>query len=189
MTGDSDAGVIERSLKEPEHFEVVFERHFATIHRYLRRRVGAEIAQELAAETFLQAFRGRRRFAAAEASALPWLYGIAANLLRMNRRTEERRLRAYSRAAELGTDSATWEVDARLDAAALEPALGQALAALSPMLREVLLLHAWAELSHEEIAQALGLSPAAVRTRLHRARSQVGERLGLPELHERRARA
>jgi RNA polymerase sigma-70 factor (ECF subfamily) len=57
--------------------------------------------------------------------------------------------------------------------------LAEALAALSPPLREVLLLHAWGELSHTEIGSALGLSSAAVRTRLHRARSQVAHRLDI----------
>lgn len=190
---NTDARAIARSLTEPERFELVFDRHFATIHRYLRRRVGAELAQELAAETFLQAFRVRRRFAGGDGvdSALPWLYGIAANLLRMNLRAEERRLRAYSRVARLEPGRAaleTRDVEARIDAAALAPELADALANLSPLLREVLLLHAWAELSHEEIGEALGLSPAAVRTRLHRARAQVAKRLGLPEQSERRTR-
>jgi DNA-directed RNA polymerase specialized sigma24 family protein len=58
-TGETDAAVIARSIKEPEQFEAVFERHLATVHRYLRRRVGGELAQELAAETFVQAFRAR----------------------------------------------------------------------------------------------------------------------------------
>jgi RNA polymerase sigma-70 factor (ECF subfamily) len=97
---ETDALAISRSLSDPESFELVFDRHFAIIHRYLRRRVGDELAEELAAETFLQAFSARRRFVAGgRDSALPWLYGIAANLLRMNQRAEERRLRAYARAA------------------------------------------------------------------------------------------
>jgi RNA polymerase sigma factor (sigma-70 family) len=193
MRANTDALAISRSLDDPERFEVVFDRHFATIHRYLRRRVGAELAQELAAETFLQAFRGRWRFGAAGGeSALPWLYGIAANLLRMNHRAEERRLRAYARAAGEPGDQppAGAGVEDRLDAAARGPELAAALAALSPASREVLLLHAWGELSHEEIAQALQLTPAAVRTRLHRARSQVRERLGeVSELAGERRRA
>jgi RNA polymerase sigma factor (sigma-70 family) len=177
---ETDALAISRSLTDPESFEVVFDRHFVSIHRYLRRRVGSELAQELAAETFLQAFRGRRRFSARADSALPWLYGIAANLIRMNQRAEERRLRAYARAAGERDEQppAGGEVEDRLDATARGPALVAALAALSPVSREVLLLHAWCELSHEEIAEALRLSPAAVRTRLHRARAQVGEMLG-----------
>ena len=68
--------------------------------------------------------------------------------------------------------------DARIDAAALAPALSEALATLPSGQREVLLLHAWAGLSPAEIATALGLSPASVRKRLHRARAHVGGRVG-----------
>jgi RNA polymerase sigma-70 factor (ECF subfamily) len=175
MSTETDASAIERSLNEPECFEVVFDRHFASLLRYLCRRVGGELAKELAAETFERAFRARDSFEASEVSALPWLYGIAGNLVRMHHRREERRLRAYARAAELGSERVP--DDLPLGGATLAPILAEALAALSPPLREVLLLHAWGELSHEEIATALGLSIAAVRTRLHRARSQVARRL------------
>src|SRR5213082_17865 len=96
---ETDATAISRSFTDPASFEVVFDRHYTPVYRYLRRRVGDELAQELAAETFLQAFRARGRFAAGGDSALPWLYGIAANLIRMNQRAEERRLRAYARMA------------------------------------------------------------------------------------------
>jgi RNA polymerase sigma factor (sigma-70 family) len=103
------------------------------------------------------------RFTGDEASVLAWLYGIAANLVLMNHRTEERRLRAYARAVSgLSAYEPAIAVQDRLDAEALGPPL--ALAGLSPALREVLVLHAWAELSHEDIAEALGCSSAAVRT-------------------------
>lgn len=92
----------------------------------------------------------------------------------MHHRTEERRLRAYARAAaDLGAYEPASAVEDRLDAEALGPALALALADLSRALREVLVLHAWAEHSHEEIAEALGCSSAAVRTRLSRPRSRL----------------
>jgi RNA polymerase sigma factor (sigma-70 family) len=179
MSAESDASVLARSIDQPDCFAVLFDRHFAEVHRYLRRRLGDEPAAELTAETFLQAFRSRQRFAGGEASVRAWLFGIAANLVRMNHRTEERRLRAYARAAVgvSGYEPAI-AVEDRLDAEALGPALALALAELSPALREALVLHAWAELSHEEIAEALGCSKAAVRTRLSRARSRLAAGLG-----------
>jgi RNA polymerase sigma factor (sigma-70 family) len=174
----SDREVIASSRERPECFEAVFDRHGGTIYRYLRRRVGAALAEELTAETFARAFRARRRFDRRGESALPWLYGIAANLLRMHRRREERRLRAYARAAERGFEpSPSADSDHRLDAGALRPALAGALAGLPQAQREVLLLHAWAELSNEEIAIALSISASTVRSRLHRARVHVAERL------------
>ena len=174
----SDREVIVSSFERPECFEVVFERHATAIYRYLRRRVGGTLAEELTAETFARALRARRRFDRRGESALPWLFGIAANLLRMHRRAEERRLRAYARAADRGlTPSPSSDSDHRLDAGALRPALAAALADLPDAQREVLLLHAWADLSHEEIAAALGISAGTVRSRLHRARAHVAERL------------
>jgi DNA-directed RNA polymerase specialized sigma24 family protein len=89
LSSEPDAHVLRRSIDEPDCFAVLFDRHFAQLHRYLRRRLG----DELAAETFLQAFRSRRRFTGGDASVLAWFYGIAANLVRMNYRAEERRLR------------------------------------------------------------------------------------------------
>jgi RNA polymerase sigma factor (sigma-70 family) len=174
----SDRDVIFSSRERPECFEAVFDRHATAIYRYLRRRVGAALAEELVAETFARAFRARRRFDHRRESALPWLYGIAANLLRMHRRAEERRLRAYARAAERGVEPPlSADSDHRLDAAALRPALAEALASLPYGQREVLLLHAWADLSHEAIAAALDISAGTVRSRLHRARVHVAERL------------
>jgi RNA polymerase sigma factor (sigma-70 family) len=174
----SDRDVVSSSLEQPERFEAVFERHATAIYRYLRRRVGAALAEELTAETFARAFRARRRFDHRGESALPWLYGIATNLVRMHRRAEERRLRAYARAADRGLElSPSADADYRLDALPLRRALAEALAVLPHAQREVLLLHAWADLSHEEIAAALDISAGAVRSRLHRARVHVAERL------------
>jgi RNA polymerase sigma factor (sigma-70 family) len=180
MSSESDASVLSRSIDQPDCFGVLFDRHFGHVYRYLRRRLGDELAAELAAETFLQAFRSRRRFSGGEASVRAWLFGIAANLVRMNHRSEERRLRAYARAAAgVSAFEPAIAVEDRLDAEALGPALALALADLSPALREVLVLHAWAELSHEEIAEALGCSSAAVRTRLSRARSRLAAGVGV----------
>lgn len=108
----------------------------------------------------------------------PWLFGIAANLLRRHRRAEERRLRAYARAAMAPGDASAFDgVDERLDAAAATVALAHALASLGPGERDVLLLHAWADLSYEQIAGALAIPVGTVRSRLHRARGVASELL------------
>jgi RNA polymerase sigma-70 factor (ECF subfamily) len=183
MDQRADCELIGGSIADPALFEVVFARHFGPVHRYLRRRVGEELAGELASETFLRAFRARASLDTDRRSALPWLYAIAANLMLMHHRTEERRLRAYARAANdrsenwLASGPQADQIDARLDAIALRPALADALAELTVPLREVLLLHAWAGLSNEEVADALGCSVGAVRTRLSRARDQVERQL------------
>src|SRR5579871_2046862 len=93
---DDDASAIARSLRDPEEFAVIFERHFDEIHRYLRRRHPQE-ADELAAEVLAAAFDARGRYRAMGDSARPWLYGIASNLLAKRRRGERRALRAHAR--------------------------------------------------------------------------------------------
>jgi RNA polymerase sigma-70 factor (ECF subfamily) len=168
----TDAEAIRRSLEQPEAFVAVFERHHGAVHRHLRRVVGEGLADELAAEAFARAFRARARFEPHHDSARPWLFGIAANLLREHRRAEVRRLRALERLAGAAPREAAPE------AASLDPALAAALRRLAPRDREALLLHAWAELSYEEVAEALGVPVGTVRSRLHRARRLLREDLG-----------
>lgn len=178
MHGDRpDSAVIAASLVDPAAFGAIFDRHYAHINRYLARRVGPALADELAAETFVIAFRSRGRYDRSAADARPWLFGIAANLARRHWRTERRRLRAYARSGidPVGDESA--EVDSRLDAAAAGPQLAAALASLSGRDREVLLLFAWADLSYEEISAALAIPVGTVRSRLSRARARIRELL------------
>lgn len=77
LTGD--ASVIAESLERPDVFGELFRRHAANIHRYAARRLGDTSADDITAETFLIAFRKRAGYDLARPSALPWLYGIAAN--------------------------------------------------------------------------------------------------------------
>jgi DNA-directed RNA polymerase specialized sigma24 family protein len=77
MSSEPDASVLSRSIDQPECFAVLFDRHFARVYGYLRRRLGDELATELAAETFLRAFRSRRRFSGGDASVLAWLVALA----------------------------------------------------------------------------------------------------------------
>ena len=94
----TDAAVIEQSWAEPERFEAIFRRYFGRIHQYLAARVGARIADDLAAEVFTIAFAQRQRYDLARECARPWLYGIATNLAGTYRRQEQRRYRALARA-------------------------------------------------------------------------------------------
>jgi RNA polymerase sigma-70 factor (ECF subfamily) len=104
--------------------------------------------------------------------ARPWLYGIASNLIARHRRAELRQYRALARADRpLAVDGDG--VDGRLDAQAQRGALAAALLAVADRDREVLLLVAWAQLTCEEAAQALGIPAGTARSRLHRARRKT----------------
>jgi DNA-directed RNA polymerase specialized sigma24 family protein len=79
VNSPSDAEVIGRSRDEPEAFGLIYDRHAATVLRFLGRRVGAEVAEGLVGELFRIAFERRKTFDASRATALPWLYGIGSD--------------------------------------------------------------------------------------------------------------
>lgn len=170
----SDATLIAASARRPEWFAVVFDRHFAAIHRYLARRAGGQIADDLASQCFTIAFERRATFNATASDARPWLYGIATNLLRDHWRAEQRLTGTVIR---LGNDRAGAVQPDPADRADADPELGRALRSLESSQRDVLLLYAWAELSYDEIALALDVQVGTVRSRLSRARARIREQL------------
>jgi RNA polymerase sigma-70 factor (ECF subfamily) len=174
-----DASLIEQSRHEPEAFAGLYDRHAAPIHRYVARRLGGQAADDLVAETFLAAFRQRTRYDLGRPDARPWLYGIAGNLIGKHRRSEIRMLRALARTGvDPVVESHTERSDAKVSAAAASRPLAEALAGISARDRDVLLLVAWADLTYEQVAEALGIPIGTVRSRLSRARRNVREALG-----------
>ncbi|GAA3639172.1 RNA polymerase sigma factor [Streptomyces fenghuangensis] len=177
-----DAAIIDDSRERPEVFARLYDRHAADIHRYVARRLGDGMADDLTAETFLTAFRQRFRYDTDRPGARPWLYGIAANLIGRHRRQEVRSLRALARTGrDQVADSWTdWVdgADSRVAAQAASGPLAAALAGLSAADRHVLLLVAWADLTYQEVADALDIPVGTVRSRLNRARRKVRTALG-----------
>jgi RNA polymerase sigma factor (sigma-70 family) len=177
-----DAEIITASLHDPERFATVFDRHAPHIQRYLARRLGGQIADDLVAETFLIAFGKRARYDPSYPNARPWLYGIATNLIGRRHREE---VREYRLRAALGPpdDQACHaeRVAAQVTAQAMNELLAAALASLPQGDRDVLLLIAWEGLSYEEVAAALDIPIGTVRSRLNRARKKVRVKLGHSE--------
>jgi RNA polymerase sigma factor (sigma-70 family) len=172
-----DNAAIAASITTPAEFGLVFHRHFDVVHGYIRKRVGGSLADDLASQTFLVAFDGRARYDQSRPNARPWLLGIATNLIHGKRRQEKRRLRAYGRAGVERDLDPLEGIEARADAERLRPRLAAVLAALPKDEAAPLLLFAWAELSYEEIAEALELPVGTVKSRLSRARGRVREQL------------
>lgn len=187
LTSTLRTTVIARSRGEPESFAALFDRHVDAAHRYVARRLGSEVANDLVAETFTTAFQQRHRFDPARgtgADARPWLCGIATNLVGRHRRPEARRFKATARIlapADHDEPLADRAAD-RVAAGAVRRELAAALAALPTRHRDVLLLVAWGDLSYEESARALGIPVGTVRSRLHRARSKLRETLSIVHL-------
>jgi len=177
VNSPSDAEVIGRSLDQPEAFGIIYDRHAATVLRFLGRRAGAEVAEGLVGELFRIAFERRKTFDGSRATALPWLYGIGSNLLLKHRRGEARRLRANARMA-VADEAADRRAGAKaLDARVLFSRVANAIEALPYGEREALLLFAWEDLSYQSVAEALELPIGTVRSRLNRARAQLRELL------------
>ena len=176
----SDAELVAGSTDPAAGWAVLFDRHAAALHRYLARRVGPVIAEDLVAQTFLVAFERRGRYDPSYTHAQGWLYGIATNLLRRYHRDEARQLRMLART---GTDPVTTAchsdgVAGRVDAAVLSRRVAGLVAELPTGERDVLLLYAWAGLGLEEIGRALEVPAGTVRSRLYRARKRLRPALG-----------
>jgi RNA polymerase sigma factor (sigma-70 family) len=175
----TDAELIERSRRDPDCFAEIFDRHSTGILRYVHTRLGPDLAEDVTAETFLAAFCRRDHYDPAWPDARPWLYGIAIRLIGKHRRAESRYRRMLAAtpspvaADDFGDRSAE-----RVTAQQFRPRLAAVLDELPGQDREVLLLVAWAGLTYEEAAQALGLTASAVRSRLHRIRVKTRAALG-----------
>lgn len=176
-----DGELIAESFDDANRFGELFDRHYAPVHRFINRRLGSELADELAAETFTRAFKARHKYDRDKPDAVPWLFGIANNLMRNHMRTELRKLRAYARTGIDPVEEFASDSDSRIIAGSDRRALVSALAKLSKDEREVMLLFAWAELSTAQIAEAIDAPEGTVRSRLSRARKKIRDELAFDQ--------
>ena len=161
---------------DSEAFGMLFERHGRTIYNYCFRRVGSwSVAEDLVSIVFLEAWR-RVDKPLPSGKELPWLFGIATNVVRNRRRSERRYAAALRRVSQLRSEpSFADDSDERIDD---EELMGRALALLARLPRreqEVFALCAWSGLSYEDAAVALEIPVGTVRSRLSRARARLQE--------------
>jgi RNA polymerase sigma factor (sigma-70 family) len=166
-------------------FVAEVEQHGADIHAYLNRRTADGVADDLLGEVWVAAYASRAGFDSDLGSARAWLFGVARHVLHGYYRKHRLRT-AVARAVGIDRPvDETSAVDARLDAAALAPQLRQGLRELPAAERELLLLVAWESLTPTEAAQVLGIPAGTARSRLHRARQRMDERLsGSPQIQD-----
>ena len=174
---DRDAEVLRVAVCDHAAFDVVYRRHCREVATYVARRVGAERVEDVTAEVFVRAFRGRAAYTPVHDSALPWLVGIASRVLSEQRRRERRRLQTLERLARERPRVVVDTEDTDVGADVI-----RALRRLPASDRDTLLLVSWGELSYAEAATALGVPIGTVRSRIARARRRLG--LALDREHE-----
>src|SRR5438105_13432277 len=155
-------------------FGTIFERHARTVYNYCFRRTGNwSQAEELTAIVFLEAWRRRGQVVLERDEAIPWLLGVATNVLRNLRRSQRRYRAALERLPREHAADFAAEVEERLDDERQMRAALRALRQLPRADQDVLALCVWAELTYEQAALALGVPVGTVRSRLSRARARL----------------
>lgn len=150
-------------------FEALHREHYRAVLAYARRRVPAAEADDVVAETFTAAWRNLHRV---PADPLPWLLGVARNVVLHQRRAHARRDALSRRLSEQF-------VQIQPNTEPIDHGVLRALAGLPEPDREILMLVGWDGRSVKEAAQIMCTSHVAARARLHRARRRLSSSLGM----------
>jgi RNA polymerase sigma-70 factor (ECF subfamily) len=180
MKDETDEALLDRARSgDAPALEQLLERHQAQVYRFGMKMCGdPQDAQDVLQETLLAMARGVRDFRGAS-SISTWLYTIARSFcIKKHRRSKFAPVQERSLDTDVAPEASRLAdlADSPEDALAgkqIEHALGEALSALEPMYREVLVLRDIEGLSAPEVAEVLGVSVQAVKSRLHRARLSV----------------
>lgn len=183
-----DKSILEglKSSQPQRAMAVLFERYADRLyHLALGLLADENAAEDVVQDTFLSAFRNRQQFEG-RSSAGTWLYRIAYNLSldRLRKKQalplpEEDGFDEGEAAVPLPREFVEWRwlPEELIQNQERRVVLEEAIQSLSPALRAVFLLRDVEELSTEETASVLSISPAAVKVRLHRARLELREKL------------
>jgi len=165
-------------------FGRLYERHARAVQAFcLRRTAELQVAEDMTSAVFLEIWRKRHRIDVTTATALPFLLGVATNMLHEHWRRRRRHDAAVLRirnATPRATQGHEDDTIARIDAVR---ELREARAAVRGLPRrelDVLTLVAWGDLTYEETAIALKLPIGTVRSRLARARARLGDAFPAP---------
>jgi RNA polymerase sigma-70 factor (ECF subfamily) len=169
-----------------EAFGVLVTRYQDRLYPTVFRLTGcADEARDLLQDAFLRAFQNLPRFHG-DSSFYTWVYRIAVNLALSGRRRRRPLLRLHLDSEGAGLDSqydlAETDPSAPLERAERDRTVQEALSALAPDHRAVIVMKEFDGLHYDEIAETLGVPVGTVRSRLHRARCELRDRLrGLVE--------
>jgi RNA polymerase sigma factor (sigma-70 family) len=175
-----DPTVAQLRLGDLQTWTQLFKTSAPAVHAYLARRVGADQADDLVAETWVRAFQSRSRIDATQGSGRTWLFGIARLVMYESFRGEKRAIHARVDTEQDEFD----DVDSRLMAQSMTLELREGLRRLTRDEREIILLSTWEQLSPAEIAEVLHIPQGTARSRLHRARTCLRSDLDERGTHE-----
>lgn len=150
---------------DSHRFTTMYDQCRQRVWAYVVSRAGRQVADEVVSETFAIAWR---RFDDVPDNALPWLLGVARNVLRDNIRAEIRR-------ESLTNDLQSWTEGDHAEQVAERIAVVNALLSLPEDDRELLILVAWQGLTPRDAARVVGCTAATFRVRLHRARKRFAQ--------------
>jgi RNA polymerase sigma factor (sigma-70 family) len=159
-------------------FGDLYERHARAVYNFcFRKTANWAQAEDLVSEVFLVAWRRRGdvQLSTASGGSLPWLLGVAVNVLRNHARSGRRADNALRRLCGSPTEDFSDELLARLGDEEQMRSVLRVVERLQPQEQDVLALCAWAGLTYEEGAVALGVPVGTVRSRLSRAREHLRE--------------
>jgi RNA polymerase sigma-70 factor, ECF subfamily len=166
---------------DEEAFAALYRRHKDAVYRFALLFCGSPaIASDVAQDTFLHFITQPGQFDPARGSVGAWLCGIARNLARKHFNIREDATDPFDMHDDRGMHEAHIERDApleRLLRAEAAEEVRQAIAAIAPHYRDVLILCELSDLSYAEAAQVCGIDIGTVRSRLSRARAQLAQRL------------
>jgi RNA polymerase sigma-70 factor (ECF subfamily) len=158
--------------------ELVRQTYLDTYNLALRLTGNEEDARDVVQEAYLRAWKAMKRFRG-DAAFSTWLYRITANssYTLMTKRRRDRVEPLDESAVEIADTRPGGDPQQAAELAGLQEELTEAVAALPPKLRAVVVLRDVYDLSHEDIADELGISVPAAKVRLHRARKQLRDTL------------
>lgn len=165
---------------DPDALEQFYREHIEDVQRFVARRVSdPHLAADLTTDIFLAAIDAAGTYDRRRGNPKAWIFGISRNVIHNEFRRNGRERDAVSRVQgqRLLDQDDLLRMQERIDAEAGSRRLLAAFEALPDGERQALELHAIDDLSPREVGEALGISSATVRVRLHRARRTMRRRL------------
>lgn len=153
----------------------MYEANVSAVVAYCSRRLGRQDAEDAAAEVFAVAWR--KLDAVPGDASLPWLYGVARNVVANHQRAARRTLRLRARLRSVGSDDVEGP-EVMMVVNQEHAALHEALKRLPARDQEILRLVEWERLDRAVVAEMFGVTPNAINKRMSRAYGRLGRVLG-----------